>query len=138
MPATGITIVVGYTPTRFGAAAVSAAIEEARLRGGRLHVVNVSRGDAWVDPNLAEPRELTTLDDHLAECGVEHEVVQLVGGEPAAEVLRAAKETGAGLVVIGVRRRTAVGKFLLGSTAQAILLDAACPVLAVKPSVDEP
>lgn len=136
MTDSGITIVVGYTPSRFGDAAVRVAIEEARLRGGRLHVVNVSRGDAWVDPNLAEQGELTTLDEQLAECGVEHEVVQLVGGEPAAEVLRAVKETGAGLVVIGLRRRTAVGKFLLGSTAQTILLDAPCPVLAVKPSVD--
>ena len=36
------------------------------------------------------------------------------------------------LIVIGLRHRTAVGKLLMGSVAQRILLDARCPVLAVK------
>jgi nucleotide-binding universal stress UspA family protein len=48
-------------------------------------------------------------------------------------VVDIADEVGAELIVIGMRRRSAVGKLLLGSTAQRILLDARCPVLAVKP-----
>jgi nucleotide-binding universal stress UspA family protein len=52
--------------------------------------------------------------------------------DPADEVLRAAESTDAEFIVIGLRRRSPVGKLLLGSNAQRVLLDAACPVLAVK------
>ena len=47
-----------------------------------------------------------------------------------------AEETNADFIVIGLRRRTPVGKLILGSNAQRILLDAPCPVLAVKAEED--
>ena len=61
------------------------------------------------------------------------EVRQLVRGfEPAEDLIGIAESSGAELIVIGLRRRTPVGKLILGSNAQRILLDAHCPVLAVK------
>ena len=48
-------------------------------------------------------------------------------------VLEVARETDAALIVVGVRHRSPVGKALMGSVGQRILLDARCPVLAVKP-----
>jgi nucleotide-binding universal stress UspA family protein len=54
-------------------------------------------------------------------------------GDAAEEVLRVADEVGASVIVIGLRRRSAVGKLLMGSSAQRILLDAQRPVLAVRP-----
>jgi nucleotide-binding universal stress UspA family protein len=126
-------IVVGYVPKPEGRAALDRAVEEAALRGGRLVVVNASRGDAYVDAGYAGVQEIELVKSRLAEAGVEFEVRQLVRGhEPAEEVVQLAEELHAELVVIGLRHRTAVGKFLLGSTAQRILLDAPCPVLAVK------
>ena len=126
-------IVVGYVPKPEGRAALDRAIEEAKLRGGRLVVVNASRGDALVDAGYAGVQEIELVKSRLAESGVDHELRQLVRGhEPADEVVDLAEELGAELVVIGMRHRSAVGKFLLGSTAQRILLDARCPVLAVK------
>ena len=58
---------------------------------------------------------------------------QLVRGfEPAEDLISIAETSDAALIVIGLRRRTPVGKLILGSNAQRILLDAPCPVLAVK------
>lgn len=65
--------------------------------------------------------------------GVDHELRQFTSSEPAAsDLMGVAREVGAELIVIAVRHRTAVGKLLLGSTAQTVLLEATCPVLAVK------
>ena len=52
--------------------------------------------------------------------------------DPAEELIAAADRTDAEFIVIGLRRRSPVGKLLLGSNAQRVLLDASCPVLAVK------
>ena len=54
------------------------------------------------------------------------------GREASEEIVRAADEARADLIVIGLRHRSPVGKLLMGSTAQSVLLDAECPVLAVK------
>jgi nucleotide-binding universal stress UspA family protein len=126
-------IVVGWTPTPQGDAAVEAAVAEAGRRNGVLHVVNASGGDSFVDHKLASAEQLDALRERLAGQDVEHEVVQQVGRlEPAEEILEAADKLGAALIVLGIRRRTPVGKLLLGSTAQRVLLQAPCPVLAVK------
>jgi nucleotide-binding universal stress UspA family protein len=128
-----MTVVVGYVPTPEGAAALDAAVEEARLRGSRLVVLNASKGDSYVDPRYAPPEQLESVRRELEAAGVEVDVRQQVRGhEPAEEVVDLAAQENAELIVIGLRRRTAVGKFIMGSTAQRILLDAPCPVLAVK------
>ena len=128
-----MTIVVGYTPTPVGRAALVAAAEVAGERKQPLVVVNSSRGDALVDPGFAQPADLDWVETTLEEAGVTFSIRQFVRGREASEeVLDALEETGATLCVIGIRRRTAVGKMLLGSDAHRILMDAPCPVLAVK------
>ena len=126
-------VVVGYVPTREGESALSHAMEEARTRSARLVVVNTSRGDAFVDERYADESQLDALRKRLAASGVDHEVVHAIRGREASEeILQVAEERRADLVVIGLRKRSAVGKLLLGSTAQRVLLEASCPVLAVK------
>jgi nucleotide-binding universal stress UspA family protein len=133
------TIVVGYVPKAEGRAALRRAAEEARLRGAHLVVINSAHGGRDFDAAEAirSDAELEAVRSQLAEVGVDAEVRQLVRGLDAADDLIAvAKETSADFIVIGLRRRTPVGKLILGSNAQRILLDAPCPVLAVKS--DEP
>lgn len=128
-------IVVGYVPTKEGRAALATAASEARLRNARLVVINSSRGGRDLDADEARryEDELTAVRRQLDDDGVEHEVRQLVRGmEPAEDLIAVAEEVGAQMIVIGLRRRTPVGKLILGSNAQRILLDAPCAVLAVK------
>jgi nucleotide-binding universal stress UspA family protein len=128
-------VVVGYVPKPEGEAAVDQGIAEAKLRGTTLVVVNSHRGGRGYDDaaSARNDQDLTALETKLKESGLEYDVRQLVRGfEPAEDLIGIAEDCDADLIVIGLRRRTPVGKLILGSNAQRILLDAPCPVLAVK------
>jgi nucleotide-binding universal stress UspA family protein len=115
-------IVVGYSSRPEGQAALKRALSEARLRGAALVVVNISP-----EPDTAG------LAAELATSGVTSEIRTPADvNDSAEELIRTAEMTDADFIVIGLRRRSPVGKLLLGSNAQRVLLDAACPVLAVK------
>ena len=76
----------------------------------------------------------------LAECeecaGLEVEEV-IVHGEAASEIVRVAKDKAVDLIVVSSHGRTGLGRILFGSTAEAIVRHAPCPVLVVKPSQEE-
>ena len=100
-------------------------------------VVNSSRGDALSDPGFAQPADLDWVRSTLTDAGVSFTVRQEVRGREASEeVLDVLNELNARLCVIGIRRRSAVGKMLLGSNAFRILMHAPCPVLAIKANAD--
>ena len=128
-------VVVGYVPKPEGEAAIDQGIAEAKLRGAALIVVNSHRGGREYDDETSTRSEnaMSTLETKLKASGLEYDVRQLVRGfEPAEDLIGIAEDCDADLIVIGLRRRTPVGKLILGSNAQRILLDAPCPVLAVK------
>ncbi|WP_341925939.1 universal stress protein [Nocardioides psychrotolerans] len=126
-------IVVGWTPDEYGAVAVEHAAAEAALAGSSVILVNGSKGDAYVDQRWASPEQLDEVRADLEGRGVTVEVRQVVAQDVGQAVLTVAREVDATLVVLGIRRRSPVGKLLMGSVAQRVLLDAECPVLAVKP-----
>jgi universal stress protein A len=76
----------------------------------------------------------------LAECeecaGLQVEEL-IVHGEAASEIVRVAKERSVDLIVVSSHGRTGLGRILFGSTAEAIVRHAPCPVLVVKPSQEE-
>ena len=133
-------VVVGYVPTKEGRAALRRASEESLLRRTKLIVINSSRGGKDYDGQEAQrfEAELVTVKGQLDEGGVEYEVRELVRGkEPAEDLIEVANKVNADFIVIGLRRRNPVGKLILGSNAQRILLDASCAVLAVKAGADD-
>jgi nucleotide-binding universal stress UspA family protein len=128
-----MSVVLGYVPTPEGEAALVQAINEARLKKYKVVVVNTSRQDAYVDGRWVQDSDWKALADRLETSGLTYEMVRGEGQQDTAtELLDAAERYAAELLVIGLRRRSAVGKLILGSTAQRVLLQAPCPVLAVK------
>lgn len=125
-----MTVVVGYVRTAEGAAALAAALEQLH-EGERLIVVNKPE-QSELEQFSAE-QDSDALHNNLAEQGVDAEVVNLYASdEPADLIVEQATAHGARLIVIGLRKRSPVGKILLGSTAQAVLFSAPCPVLSVR------
>jgi nucleotide-binding universal stress UspA family protein len=126
-------VVVGYVPSAEGRAALERGVLEARIRGARLVVVNATRGDALVDERFLPAAGVAALQAELDALDLPAELRQVAEGDDIAEDLdRIADEVDAELVVIGLRRRTPVGKLILGSAASRILLSVGRPVLAVK------
>ena len=129
-----MTIIVGYVPNPQGDAALVRATWEAKRDDKRLIVVNASRSDPLEgDASIADREKLEQIRRQLDHAGVDYEIPQpLRGSEPAEEIVKTAAEHQASLIVIGLRHRSKVGKIIFGSTAQSVLMDAECPVLAVK------
>lgn len=127
-------VVVGYVATPEGRAALRRAAEESLRRQTRLVIVKSGRGRS------PEPQEAEAYEAELGRVRLEvesggvacdvHDAAE--AAEPADELLAVAEKQAADVIVIGLRRRTPVGKLILGTNAQRILLDSPCPVLAVK------
>ncbi|WP_049561480.1 universal stress protein [Nonomuraea sp. SBT364] len=128
-----MTILVGYLPTPEGEAAVEAGLREGALRGERVIIVNSPRRGAPVDQRRVDDAAGAALLDRARAAGVDAELRRPLHDDDLYETFEALiEETGAGLIVIGLRHRSLVGKFVLGSQAQRILMEAAVPVLTVK------
>ncbi|TQN38055.1 universal stress protein family protein [Blastococcus colisei] len=134
-PPTTPPVVVGYVPNAQGRAALQHGIAEARLRGTGVLVANSAGSDGFADAKRIGEEDDAELQRELAASGVPFEVRRLGSQRsPSEHLVDLAEEVGAPLLVIGLRQRSLVGKLIMGSNAQRILLDATVPVLAVKAS----
>lgn len=116
-----MTVMVAVPDSAEGRHALKAGIAEAQSQGSGLVIVNLTLGAL----------DTTTIPDDL-----EYTIVERTGPEdrhPAETVIRALRENPAvSRLVICVARRSPVGKFVLGSVSQQMILQADVPVLAVK------
>jgi nucleotide-binding universal stress UspA family protein len=130
-------IVAGFLRSPEGRAALTRALDEAELRGGELLVVHSMRGGERdeLEQVMSYREEFEQLEARLRDSGVRYRLIEYArGNAPAEDLLQASKDEDADMIVIGIRRRSPVGKLILGSNAQDILLHADCAVLAVKAS----
>jgi len=128
-----MTILVAYVPRPEGQAALDKGIEIAKRRNERLVVVNASPGGPKEDASMADATDVERVEKLLRDAGVDSEFKQFVRGQNAVEEIEAMVNTlAASMLIIGLRKRSPVGKLIMGSVAQELLLSVSCPVLAVK------
>ncbi len=129
-------------PTDFSkhsANAFEVACALARDYGARLVVMHAApppvifMGEGIVPP---EPNDRPQLLKQLQQVRPQDSKIQvnhlLVDGDAAAEIVRAAKESHADVIVMGTHGRTGIGRLVLGSVAEQVMRRAVCPVVTVK------
>jgi nucleotide-binding universal stress UspA family protein len=126
-----MSVAVGYVASQEGRAALSAAIDEAVLRKTALQIMGPVAGETSAEAD-ADIRDAIAA---AAAAGVQASLRPNEGTDAADFMIDASYEEDVELIVIGVRRRSPVGKLFLGSTAQRVILEAGCPVTAVKGDV---
>ncbi|GAA1489589.1 universal stress protein [Brachybacterium sacelli] len=127
-----MTIVVGYSPSGQGAAALRAAVRSARRTGEDVVIASYQFGDGEDERGASSEEELRTALAGADAEGVEVSVRTRDGVDIGEFLLAVVDEVAASLLVIGLRRKSPIGKLNLGASARRVVLGAPCPVLAVK------
>ncbi|HXD40384.1 MAG TPA: universal stress protein [Ramlibacter sp.] len=129
-----MTILVAYVARPEGQAALDKGIEIAKRRNERLVVVNASPGGTKEDPSMIDNEEVERVENLLRDARLNNaEFKQFVRGKSAVEEIEGLVDSlQVSVLIIGLRKRSPVGKLIMGSVAQELLLSVSCPVLAVK------
>ena len=128
-------IMVGYDGTEVAKEAMRAAKSHAKTFGAKVCVVTSMIGGEEDHAEQIQQAEagLKYALDFFESDGIACEEHLLIRGlEPGEDLVQFAEENEVDEIVIGIKRRSKVGKFLFGSTAQYVILEAPCPVLTVK------
>ena len=128
-------ILIGIDGSNASRQAFEIGLQHARAMDAGIHLVtSMEKGDEGdIDTIQSAERHLDRLLEECAAEGIDGEKHLLIRGlSPGEDLVEFAKEKDVAEVVIGVRRRSKVGKIVFGSTAQYVILRAPCPVVSVK------
>ena len=128
-------IIVGYDGTPAAKAALALAKKHAKAFDARICVL-----ESLVGGNETKVEEIKAAEDNLEDAkqflerdNISCEAHLLIRGvAPGEDIVQFAKDNEAYEIIVGVRRRSKVGKLMFGSTAQYVILEAPCPVVTVK------
>ncbi|UCF94735.1 MAG: universal stress protein [Desulfobacterales bacterium] len=128
-------ILVAYDGSNASKEALRLAVDHTKAFQGQIYLVHSMVGGPEVprkDFEQAE-RDLAYQRSLVKEQGLRCESLLSVRGLEAGEdLVKLAAENEIDEIIIGIRRRSKVGKILFGSTAQYVILNAPCPVVTVK------
>ena len=128
-------LMVGYDSSNACREALKVAVKHAKAFKAGIHVVaSMTKGTEDEQTQIKKMEtELTQVKQDLDEQEVNSETHLLIRGlMPGEDLVEFANEKQIDEIIIGIRRRSKVGKLLFGSTAQYVILNAGCPVVTVK------
>ena len=128
-------ILVGFDGSKVSEAAIKLAAERAHAFDTQLLLVQSMVGGPEVPKRDFEnaEQELQYQKNQLKKKNIACESLLSVRGlEPGEDLIELAKEHQVDEIIVGVKRRSKVGKLVFGSTAQYVILNATCPVVTVK------
>ena len=128
-------ILVAYDGSKIAKEALQLAIKHASAFKGTILLVHSMVGGPEIPrKEFAEAeKELQQQEIILKGDGLSCETLLSVRGLEAGEdMVRIADEQKADEIIIGIQRKSKVGKLLFGSTAQYIIMNAPCPVVTVR------
>lgn len=127
-----MTIVVGYSPSGQGMAALQAAVRYAQRSRSKLLVASHLYNDPEHGPTAASADAVRAALAEIDTQELDVDVCTSSEADIGEFLLGAADSCEAALLVIGLRRKSPIGKLNLGASARRVVLGAPCPVLAVK------
>lgn len=128
-------ILVGYRGLDVGRDLLEIALKHAKAFDGEVLVITSMKGGERNEKDAYEQAEKNLKDagKYFDDNGVKSDIHLLVRGfEPGEDIVRFAREKNVDEIIIGVKSRSKMGKLLFGSTAQAVILRAPCPVVTVR------
>ena len=129
-------ILVGYDGSNVAREALELAKKRAKVWGAKIDVVNCmaqSRNLEYGDIRKVEQKLEDEVHDILNSENIPYETHLVVSGlESGEDLVQFAEENKIDEIIIGIRKRSKVGKLVFGSTAQYVILNAPCPVVSIK------
>ena len=128
-------ILVGYDRSKASENALNHALQHAQAFNAEVHVMtSLEQGAALKKEDIDKAEnQLEKIRKPFKAAGIQCEIRTSVSYQsPGEDMVRYARENDIGQIIVGVRRRSKVGKLVTGSTAQYVILNASCPVLSVK------
>ncbi len=128
-------ILVCYNDSEVSKKAITLAGMHAKRFKAKLYIIMSMAGGAETnaDDVKAAEEKLDNVKNSCLDDGIECEIHLLIRGlSPGEDIVMFAGEHNMGEIVMGIEKKSKVGKLIFGSTAQYVILEAPCPVVTVK------
>jgi nucleotide-binding universal stress UspA family protein len=124
---------VAYDGSEMAQRALTVAQKRAKALQAELHIFTSGSGNAENAKSTRVKAALKDVEMLCQACNIDCQIGMSDGSAtPSEEIIRYASQNNIDEIIIGLRKRSQLGKMLFGSTSRQVILDAPCPVLTVK------